>query len=56
MKKRSSTGSRLVRLPVPMPPELIRLIDGCVPAGQSRAEWIRESIRQRIVRDGPARV
>lgn len=42
----------MIRLPVPMPPALIKLIDACVPAGQSRAEWIRECIRQRISRDG----
>jgi len=42
----------MIRLPVPMPPALIKLIDACVPPGQSRAEWIREALRQRISRDG----
>lgn len=51
MKTKSNT-SPMTRLLITLPAELIRLIGGCVPAGQSRAEWIREAIRQRILRDG----
>lgn len=49
------TRRAMMRLPLPVPRELLRLLAGYVPAGQSRAEWIREAIRQRMLREGPPR-
>jgi metal-responsive CopG/Arc/MetJ family transcriptional regulator len=45
----------VTRIILTMPPELIKLLKACVPPGQSRSEWIREAIRQRILRDGGVR-
>lgn len=43
----------MIRLLIPFPPALLKLMGACIPAGQSRAEWIRECIRQRISRESP---
>jgi len=36
---------------VPMPGELVDDIDGRLGYGDSRAEWIREAVRQRLQRE-----
>lgn len=46
-------AAKMDRIIIPMPAELLRLLDGLKPEAQSRAEWIREAIRRRIVQDGP---
>lgn len=51
---RKTTTSPMMRLPLPVPRALLRMLAGYVPAGQSRAEWIREAIRQRIMRERPS--
>lgn len=37
-----------LRILLTLSPNLLRLIDQVKPPGQSRAEWIREAIRQRV--------
>jgi metal-responsive CopG/Arc/MetJ family transcriptional regulator len=51
--KRPPPREALIRLPLPIHPALLKQIAACVPLGQSRSEWMREAIRQRILRDGP---
>jgi metal-responsive CopG/Arc/MetJ family transcriptional regulator len=42
--------TRTPRIIPPIPVELLQELDSYRPDGQSRAEWIREAIRQRITR------
>lgn len=43
------------RIILPIPPELLTVIDTAKPPIQSRAEWIREAIRRRILQEDPER-
>lgn len=41
----------MTRIIIPMPTPLLAHLDRRIPAGQSRAEWIREAVRRRLKQD-----
>lgn len=46
---------RMERIILHMPVALLQLMEAFIPVGQSRAEWIREAVRERISRENQTR-